>query len=220
MRTWSSASRSRWNFERQLEPLGDVERLEQLDLLLVVRVGRVAARVGQRAGLGDAAHERRDAAVVAAQLEDLLDHRAILALEVAGAAVDRDRVGVLLDLDEQAAVGKRVGGAGDSAVEALERDGAGAAGQADAVGDLGDGADGGEVLLVPGHEQHALLLAGVHGERERHAREDDGVVQRDQKKSARHGAQIFTFDSCLPEISRIPVLRAGVAVDLSHSHLD
>ena len=43
--------------QRELEPLGDVERLEQLDLVLVAQVGRVAAGVGQRAGLGDAAQE-------------------------------------------------------------------------------------------------------------------------------------------------------------------
>ena len=119
------------------------------------------------------------AAVVAAQLEDLLDHGAVLALEVAGAAVDGVVVRALLDLDEQAAVGHRVGGAGDAAVKSLQGDGASAAGQADAVGDLGDGADGGEFVLVVGDEQDALLLAGVDGERERHAREDDDVVERD-----------------------------------------
>ena len=129
-------------------------RLQQLDLLLVVEVGRVAGGVGERAGLGDAAQERGDAAVVAAQLEDLLDDRAVLALELAGLAVRRaGRVGALLDLDEQAPVGHRVRGAGDAAVQALERDGAGAAGQTDVVGDLGDGADGGELVLVTGNEQ-------------------------------------------------------------------
>ena len=40
----------------------------------------------------------------------------------------------------------RLGGAGDAAVKALEGDGARAAGQADAVGDLGDGADVGEFV--------------------------------------------------------------------------
>ena len=75
----------------ELEALGDVERLQQLDLLVEGQVGRVAGGVGERAGLGDRAHERRDAAVVAAQLEDLLDHGAVLALELAGAAVDGHR---------------------------------------------------------------------------------------------------------------------------------
>jgi hypothetical protein len=36
------------------------------------------------------------------------------------------------------------------------------------------------------HEQHALLVAGVHGERERHAREHDCVFHWDKEKSARH----------------------------------
>ena len=66
--------------QRQLEPLGHVQGLEQLDLVLVGDVGRVAGGVRQRAGLGDAAQERRHAAVIAAQLEDLLDDRAVLAL--------------------------------------------------------------------------------------------------------------------------------------------
>ena len=79
-----------------------------------------------------------------------------------------------------------MGGAGDATVQALEGDGAGAAGQPDAVGDLGDGADVGEFLFVSGHEQHPLLLAGVDRERERHAREDHDVVERDQKKTTRH----------------------------------
>jgi hypothetical protein len=60
------------------------------DLVLEGDVGRVADRVGQRAGLGDRAQERADALVGAAQLEDLLDDGAVLALEVAGAPVDRD----------------------------------------------------------------------------------------------------------------------------------
>ena len=98
LRTCSSASRSRWSSSERAQALGDVERLEQLDLLLEGQVRGVAGGVGQRAGLGDRADEGGDAAVVAAQLEDLLDDRAVLALELAGAPVDRDVVGALLDL--------------------------------------------------------------------------------------------------------------------------
>ena len=93
--------------EGELEPLEDVDGLEQLDLLLEGQVGRVARRVGERAGLRDRADERRDAAVVAAQLEDLLDDGAVLALELADLAVGRDLVGPLLDLDEEPAAGSR-----------------------------------------------------------------------------------------------------------------
>ena len=127
--------------ERELEPLADVDGLEELHLLLEGQVGRVAGGVGERAGLGDRADERGDAAVVAAQLEDLLDDRAVLALELADAAVGRLLVGPLLDLDEEAALRVGRGRARDAAVQAVQRDRATAAGQADAVGDLGDGAD-------------------------------------------------------------------------------
>ena len=99
-------------------------------------------------------------------------------------------VGALVDLDEQAAVGQRLRGAGDAAVQPLQRDRAAAAGQPDAVGDLGDRADACEVLLVPRHEQHAILIAGVDRQRERHAREDDDVVERDKKKATH---QVFHF---------------------------
>ena len=134
--------------QRELEALGDVERLQQLDLLLEGDVGRVAGGVGQRARLGDRAQERGHAAVVAAQLEDLLDHRAVLALELARAPVDGHVVGVLVDLDAQPARGSVRRGAGDAAMAARQRDGAAAAGQPHALGDLGDGADARESAVV------------------------------------------------------------------------
>ena len=95
--------------DRQLQALGHVERAQQLDLLLVGQRGRVAGRVGQRSGLGDRAQERGDAAVVAAQLEDLLDDRAVFALELARASVDRLLVRALVDLDAQLARRARSG---------------------------------------------------------------------------------------------------------------
>ena len=55
-----------------------------------------------------------------------------------------------------------------------------------AIDDLGDGADAGKFLFVSGNEQNPFLLAGVDRERERHAREGDDVVERDQKKTTRH----------------------------------
>ena len=105
--------------ERELEPRADVDRLEQLDLLLEGDVGRVARRVRERAGLADRANEGGDAPVVAAQLEDLLDDGAVLALELAHTPVGRLRIGSLLDLDEEPAL--RIGGrgAGDAAVQSL-----------------------------------------------------------------------------------------------------
>ena len=109
------------DLDGELEALGDVERLEDLDLLLEGDVGRVADRVGQRAGLDDRAQELRHALVGAAQLEDLLDHGAVLALGVAGAAVDGDVVGDLGHLDAQAAGVIGVRGARDAAGDAGER---------------------------------------------------------------------------------------------------
>ena len=167
----------------QLEALGHVERAQQLDLLLVVRGGGVAGGVGQRAGLDDRAQERRDAAVVAAQLEDLLDGRAVLALELARAPVDGDLVGALVDLDAQLAAGAGLGGADQRAVLAGDGDGAAAAGQADLLGDLGDRADLEELVLVARHEHDALVVADVDRQRDAHVGEHDGVVERDQPQT-------------------------------------
>jgi hypothetical protein len=95
-------------------------------------------------------------------------------------------------------------------VKALEGHRPSASGQSNPIGDLSDGADAGEFMLVPGHEKDALLLAGIDGERERHAREDDGVVRRDQEKTAH---QLFTFNRDLSEISEmIPEGPGGISV--------
>ena len=101
---------------------------------------------------------------------------------VAGAAVDGDVVGVLGDLDAEAAGGIGVGGAGDAARDALEARAAGAAGEADLLGDTGDRADAGVFALMPRDEQDTVLVAGVDGEGDIHRREDDGVVERDEEK--------------------------------------
>ena len=161
----------------QLEAVCDVERAQQLDLLLVGEVGRVAGRVGQRSWLGDRAQERGDASVVAAQLEDLLDYGAVFALELARALVDRLCVGALVDLDAQLAGGPGLGGADQRAVLAGDGDRTAAAGKADLLGDLGDRADLEELVLVTRHEHDALVVADVDRQRDAHVWEDDGVVE-------------------------------------------
>ena len=98
-RSCSSVSRSRWRRTASSSRSVTSSVSRTLDLLLERDVGRVADRVGQRAGLADRAQPRADALVDAAQLEDLLDHGAVLALEVARAAVDGDVVGRLGHLD-------------------------------------------------------------------------------------------------------------------------
>ena len=104
--------------EGELQPLDDVDRLEQLDALRERDVGRVRARVGERAGLADRAQELTDAIVRAAQVENLFDDGAILAFEIA--RLDRRRVLVraFVDLGTQAAQGIGVGGADDAAMTA------------------------------------------------------------------------------------------------------
>ena len=166
--------------QRQLQAVGDVERAQQLDLLLVGDVGGVPGGVGQRAGLGDRAQERGDAPVVAAQLEDLLDGGAVLALELARAFVHGHLVWALVDLHAQLAAGARFGGADQRAVLAGDGHRATAAGQADLLGDLRDGAHLEELVLVAGHEHDALVIADVDGQRDAHVGEHDGVVKRDQ----------------------------------------
>jgi hypothetical protein len=121
-----------------------------MHFLLEGQVGGVAGGVGERAGLGDRADEGGDAAVVTAQLEDLLDGRAVLALELADAAVGRLSVGPFLDLDEKASLRVTRRGAGDSTMEAVQRDREPAARQPDAIGDSGDGADLRVLVLVLG----------------------------------------------------------------------
>ena len=52
-----------------------------------------------------------------------------------------------------------------------------AAGQPHALGHLGDDADLRVRIVVPGHEQHAIVAADVDRQRDRHAREDHRVVE-------------------------------------------
>ena len=128
------------------------------------------------------ADELVDPRVGVAQVEDLLDDGAVLALELGGLDARGLFVGPLLDLDAQPSVGAGVGGAGDAAVQAGEGDRAAAAGEAHALGDLGDGPDARVLALVHRHEEHALVVADVDGQRHRHVREDDAVLERDQQQ--------------------------------------
>jgi len=169
--------------EGQRQPLDDVDGLKQLDLLLVVEIGRVARRIRECPGLGDRADEGRHAAVVAAQLEDLLDRCAVLALELARLGRRRDLVGALLDVDPQAALRVGLGGAGDAAVQRRELNGVDTARQAHPLAHFGDDADGGVVALVTRDEQHLCLVPWIDRQGDFHAGEDDGVFEGYQEKS-------------------------------------
>src|SRR5206468_4984225 len=59
--------------ERQLEPLDDVDRLEELDALGKGQVRRIRARVREGAGAADGAEELRDPGIRVAEIEDLAD---------------------------------------------------------------------------------------------------------------------------------------------------
>ena len=85
-----------------------------------------------------------------------------------------------------------MGGARDAAMEAVQGDGAAAAREAHRPGHLGDGADAGVLALVHGHEEDALLVAGLDREGDGHVREDDRVFQGDQQQ-VRHGLGSFVL---------------------------
>jgi hypothetical protein len=55
-----------------------------------------------------------------------------------------------------------------------------AAGQPQPLTDLGDRADLEELVLVTGHEHDALVLPDLDRQRDAHAGEHDGVLERDQ----------------------------------------
>ena len=168
--------------EGLLQALGHVQGLQQVDLVLVGDVRRVAGGVGQGARLGDRAQEGRDPAVVAAQLQELLHHGAVLTLEVAGLAVHGLVVRVRGDLHAQLAVGVGVRGPGDGAVQAAQRDRVAAPGQAHVLCHLGDRPHAGELVVLARDDQDPLLVADVDRQRDRHVGEDDGVVDRYQQK--------------------------------------
>ena len=168
--------------EGESEPLDHIHGLEQLDPLLEGCFRRVGGGVGESADVTDRAYERGNAPVITAQLQDLLDDGAVLALELTGLHAGRNLVGLFLHLDPKSALGVGVGGSGDSAVQADEIDGCGATGQAHALGDLGDRADVCVLLVVPWHEQDAVLVAHIGGDRDIHVREDDDVVERDKQQ--------------------------------------
>ena len=185
------------HLQRRLQALGDVEQAEQLLLLLEGEVRGVAAHVGQGARLGDRAQEGRDAAVVAAELEQLLDHGAVLALQLTRARVDRRLVRVRGHVHAELPVEVGDGGTDDAARDALEGGAAAAAGQARAIGHVRDGADGG-VLTVVARDQHDLLgVTDVDRERDVHGGEDDGVVEGDEQEVG-HAREGSSRSQCFP----------------------
>ena len=85
-------------------------------------------------------------------------------------------------------------GAGLRSVQAGQRQGPTAAGQADALLDLGDRADAREGALMLGNEQDLVLVAGVDGEGHVHVGEDDGVLERDETKAVQGTVSIADYE--------------------------
>ena len=147
--------------KRQREPLDDVERFEELQLLAEVQVGRIAGGVGQCARVGDGPHERADPSVVASQLENLVDDRAVLAFQLAGEAGRRRMVGTRFEVDPKHTVFVSARSAGDRAMEGHQRHGEPAAGQSHALGHFRDDPDVRVGVLLPRHQEHAIVAADV-----------------------------------------------------------
>ena len=90
-------------------------------------------------------------------------------------------------------------GARDTAMQAVDRDGAQAARQPHSVDNLGHGADGAKLVLVPGHEEHPLLFLGdVDGKGQRHVRKNDSVFQGNQQQ----GCHRFSLHIYLQDVSK------------------
>ena len=202
LRTWSSASRSRWSRTASSSRSNDVDGFEQLHLLVEGDVGGVAGGVGERTWLAHRADEGRDALVGAAELEDLLDDGAVLDLELARPRRRRGFVLTLLDLDAKPAVRVRLGRAEDAPVETGHRHRLDAARQADALDDLGDGADGRVLGLVLRDQHDALVVTDVGREGDVHAREDDSVLERYEQQLAHHRSFLSSsYEKCTDDIS-------------------
>ena len=140
--------------------------------------------VGERARLLHRAQEGGDPPVVAAQLEDLLDHGAVLALQLVRVLVVGVPVVDLLDVDAQRVAlavlaGNR--GAGEPAVQAEHGRDRGAAARAAALDHLGDHADAAELAVAAGKQEDPLLVADVDRQRGGDGGEDDRFVERNQQ---------------------------------------
>ena len=168
----------------ELEALGDVDGLEDLHLLLKGEIGRVAGRIGERAGIGDRTNERCDSTVVAAELENLLDHRAVLGLERPECLARRSIVLALIGVDEETPLCIGLGGTGDGTMKTVQRHGSVSAGQPHTIRHLGNRANLCVLTVALGDEQDALFIPDVDRQGHVHVREDDDVVERDEQQLA------------------------------------
>ena len=106
----------------------------------------------------------------------ILDHRAVLALEVARQVRRWRRVRTFLDFQAQDSVSPGLRHAGHTPVQRRERDHAMST-QGDALGHFGDDTHLGVARPAPRDQEHARIAADIRRERDRHAREHHGIVQ-------------------------------------------
>ena len=98
---------------------------------------------------------------------------------------------MLLDLHEEPALRVGLRRAGHAAVDALQCDGVGAAGEPHAVCHLRHRAHRHVLAFRPGNEQHALLVTHVHRQGHVHVGEDDDVLQGYEQQSQHAAVSIF-----------------------------
>ena len=171
--------------EHEPDPLGDVDRLEQLDLLLGRQLGPPPDQVGEAAGVVgvDAPEDAADLAVA-----EVLEER-----DQGGAQLGAQRLGLVggglldhgLGRHPQAGPGADHAGTQPGSAGGAHDEGGGATRQHAGRLDRGDGADLGEPVTDAGDEQQLAALAGSGGrglglvglgaDRHDHAGEDDAV---------------------------------------------
>ena len=159
----------------------DIELLEELELLLEGQVGRVARGVGQRTRRADGADELLDAAIGSPQVEDLVDHGAVLALELDGPVVVGVGVGQADGGGAELTVRALFDIVGPRAVQPADRGRDRAAWKLDALDHVGERADLGGRALDGRDEQDLVLVAGVDREGGRRVGEGHDVVGEDDE---------------------------------------
>jgi hypothetical protein len=176
--------------DQRLEPRHDVALLEDGQVLVQLQLGRIAGHIGELARMLDAAQHLTDSRC-AAQVEQVLEHGAVLAGELVRRGGQLVELGIWRRLDghPQRAVAFD-GGAGEQAAVLTAEDRCLASvWQAAGFLDVGDGADGGQVSVDARDDDHQAVgltggkdggasALGFDGDRHGHVRQDDAVIQR------------------------------------------
>ena len=176
--------------DQRLEPGFNVERLQDLDLTLQRKVGRVARQVGELTRTIDAAHHLDDL-TGAAQLEQVLDEGLVLAGQDMRALGQRvDVVGRLGQHPQRrAGTGGRTTDGGP--VQPLENGDLDAVWQFPRILEFGDRANAGVAAFDSGNEQHeavalarggdgGLSLVALQRDSHHHVRQHHPVVERQE----------------------------------------